>query len=62
MSRQSDQVGEGDIVLVPGDNLGIVVGIYGTGYCEVLINKGTSRAKIIPYRHADLKRLPAQQS
>jgi hypothetical protein len=62
VQSQADQVGEGDIVLAPGDNIGIVIGIYGMGYCEVLINKGTSSARIIPYRQADLKRLPAQQS
>lgn len=59
MSNQPEQIEEGDIVLAPGDNLGIVVGIYGLGYCEVLINKGTRSARIIPYRQTDLRRLPA---
>ena len=48
----------GDLVITPGDHLGIVIGIYGLGYCEVLLNKGTTNAKIIPFRQIDLKRLP----
>lgn len=55
---KSDSIGEGDIVLTPGENLGIVVGIYGIGYCEVLINKGTQNARIVPYRRTDLRKLP----
>jgi hypothetical protein len=62
MSNQPEKIEEGDIVLAPGDNLGIVVGIYGLGYCEVLINKGTRSARIIPYREADLRRLPGSQA
>jgi hypothetical protein len=63
VSRGSEKMTEnevkaGDIVMAPGDNLGIVVGIYGIGYCEVLINKGTNRARVIPYRAADLRRIP----
>jgi hypothetical protein len=58
MSTSADPICEGDIVLTPGENLGLVVGIYGQGYCEVLINKGTKSARILPFRHIDLKRLP----
>jgi hypothetical protein len=54
-----DKITEGDIVRAPGDVLGIVVGIYGLGYCEVLINKGMQSARIVPYRKSDLQRLPA---
>lgn len=61
MQSQNDDIGEGDIVLTPGENLGIVVGIYGLGYCEVLINKNTHRARIVPYRKLDLKRLPPEK-
>lgn len=57
--REHSDISEGDIVLTPGENLGIVVGIYGIGYCEVLINKGTQRAQILPYRQVDLRRLPS---
>lgn len=60
MSTQVDNISAGDIVLTPGENLGIVVGIYGQGYCEVLINKGTKSARIMPYRHIDLRRLPQE--
>lgn len=58
MSTQPDAISAGDIVLTPGENLGIVIGIYGLGYCEVLINKGTKTARILPFRHIDLRRLP----
>lgn len=61
MHREHSEISEGDIVLTPGENLGIVVGIYGIGYCEVLINKGTQRAQIMPYRQIDLRRLPSTQ-
>ena len=61
MSTQSNVISEGDIVLTPGENLGIVVGIYGQGYCEVLINKGTKTARILPFRHIDLTRLPPKE-
>lgn len=54
-----DSVNEGDLVMIPGGKLGIVVGIYGLGYCEVLINKGKQNARVIPYRQADLRKLPA---
>lgn len=54
-----EKIVEGDIVRAPGDILGIVVGIYGLGYCEVLINKGMQSARIVPYRKSDLQRLPA---
>lgn len=54
MSTSADSISEGDIVLTPGENLGIVVGIYGLGYCEVLINRNTSNVKIVPYRKTDL--------
>lgn len=60
MSTQAETISAGDIVLTPGENLGIVVGIYGQGYCEVLINKGTKIARIVPFRHIDLRRLPQQ--
>jgi len=61
MSTKFDPISEGDIVLTPGENLGIVVGIYGQGYCEVLINKGAKTARILPFRHMDLRRLPQQE-
>jgi hypothetical protein len=60
MSTQADAISAGDIVLTPGSHLGIVVGIYGLGYCEVLINKGTKSARILPFRHIDLRKLPQQ--
>lgn len=53
---------EGDLVVTPGDKLGIVVGIYGLGYCEVLINKGTHNARVVPYRHIDLKNVLENQN
>jgi hypothetical protein len=56
MQSQTDNVRSGDIVVTPGNKLGIVVGIYGLGYCEVLINRGTNRAQVVPYRQSDLKR------
>jgi len=59
MVKQADQISEGDIVFVPGERLGIVVGIYGLGYCEVLINRDSQNAKILPFRKNDLKKLPA---
>jgi len=58
MSTSADPISEGDIVLTPGENLGLVVGIYGQGYFEVLINRGTKTARILPFRHTDLRRLP----
>ena len=48
------QVEEGDLVIAPSGQCGIVIGIYGQGYCEVLINKGKKDARIIPYRREDL--------
>ena len=60
MSPQIENIVAGDIVLTPGENLGIVVGIYGQGYYEVLINKGMKSAKILPFRRNDLRRLPSQ--
>jgi hypothetical protein len=58
---QAEPVREGDLVTIPGGNIGIVVGIYGLGYCEVLINNGPHRARVMPYRQVDLVRLPAKQ-
>jgi len=45
---------EGDLVIDPAGQCGIVVGIYGQGYFEVLINKGKKDARILPYRRQDL--------
>ena len=59
MVAQTDQITEGDIVLTPGEKLGIVVGIYGLGYCEVLINRDSHNVRVLPFRQVDLKRLPA---
>ena len=55
---QTCDIDPGDLVITPGEHLGIVVGIYGLGYCEVLLNKGTPNAKIIPFRQIELRRLP----
>jgi hypothetical protein len=57
MQAREDRIDEGDIVRAPGDVLGIVVGIYGLGYYEVLINKGMQSARIVPYRKSDLQRI-----
>lgn len=52
-----DSVNEGDLVMIPGGKLGIVVGIYGLGYCEVLINRSTKSPKVVPFRALDLKKI-----
>lgn len=51
----------GDIVLTPSSALGIVVGIYGSGYFEVLLNKGSRDARVVPFRQIDLKKLPESE-
>lgn len=53
-------IAPGDIVLTPSSALGIVVGIYGAGYFEVLLNKGSSNARVMPFRQIDLIKLPDQ--
>jgi len=50
----------GDIVMTPSSALGIVVGIYGAGYFEVFLNKGSSSARIVPFRQIDLVKIPGQ--
>ena len=44
---------KGDIVKTPTGKIGLVVGIYGTVYYEVLVTRGKS-TKIVPYRYQDL--------
>lgn len=58
MIPKACDIDPGDLVMTPGDHLGIVVGVYGLGYCEVLLNKGTPNAKILPFRQIDLRQLP----
>lgn len=62
MQIKADEIGAGDIVLTPGEKIGIVVGIYGVGYCEVLMNKDTASPRVLPFRKTDLRRLPADKS
>lgn len=61
MQIPPDEIDAGDIVLTPGEKLGIVVGIYGMGYCEVLMNKDTINPRVLPFRKADLRRLPGDR-
>jgi len=50
---QQVEITKGDIVKIPTGKLGLVVGIYGTGYYEVLVTRGKI-SKIVPYRLQDL--------
>ena len=53
----SDLIAPGDIVMTPSSALGIVVGVYGAGYFEVLLNKGSSSARVTPFRQIDLVKI-----
>jgi hypothetical protein len=59
MQTLLEEIDAGDIVLTPSKKIGIVVGIYGAGYYEVLMNKDTQNPRVLPFRRTDLKRLPA---
>lgn len=62
MPAQTDDISEGDIVVAPGEKIGIVVGIYGAGYCEVMINRGAQSTRIVPYRSLDLRKIGHEMS
>jgi len=52
MSQQY-QINKGDIVKVQTGKIGIVVGVYGSGYYEVLLTRKNS-SRIVPFRQQDL--------
>lgn len=54
MDARKDEIRVGDLVRVWARRMGVVVGRYGNGYYEVLVDLSHGRSHVRAYRERDL--------